>query len=198
MEFLDADPRILRALAHPVRATLMYELHARGATTATTLSEALDVPVNSVSFHLRQLARYGLIEEAPELATDGRQRWWRPASTRGLAFSSDEVAAQPGGEAALELFQRHSIGWWQAMVAQFFADEHDDVDAVRALNDVPVFLTDDEARQLATEIYEVLTRWMDHGQRASADDGDDQDAARRRTYLCLSMVMPQPPVDSSD
>lgn len=76
------DPRQLRALAHPVRLSLMEAIGLRGPSTATELSEHLgtESPANC-SWHLRQLAQYGFIEEAE--SGPGRQRRWRiiPEST---------------------------------------------------------------------------------------------------------------------
>src|SRR5687768_6358912 len=68
----------------------MTELYARQVGTATGLAAAVGEPVNKVSFHLRLLAKYGFIEEAPELARDGRDRWWRLAYADGLDW--DDLA----------------------------------------------------------------------------------------------------------
>lgn len=69
------DPRILRAIAHPVRLRLLEELAATGPATATELAERVGESPANCSWHLRQLARYGFIEEAGGGA--GRQRPWR-------------------------------------------------------------------------------------------------------------------------
>lgn len=69
------DVEALKALAHPLRQRIQ-ELLRRGPATATTLARALGESTGATSYHLRQLARYGFIEDAPELA-GGRQRWWR-------------------------------------------------------------------------------------------------------------------------
>lgn len=200
-QYVAADARILRAVAHPTRSALLYELYAREAATATVLSEAVGAPVNAVSFHLRQLEKYGLIEQAPEQGTDARERWWRRSSERGLAFDSEEIGSQPGGEAALEVFKEHSLAWWQAMLSRFFDDADDKPGTVRAINDVPMLLTDDEAQQLATEVQALLLRWSEHG-RAQADKGAPDGKgvpAGRRTYIGLSLILPRhrdcPPVE---
>jgi hypothetical protein len=80
----------LRAIAHPLRSRLLVELLARKQGTATDLAQAVVEPVNMVSFHLRLLAKYGFIQEAPELARDGRDRWWRPMHEDGIDW--DELA----------------------------------------------------------------------------------------------------------
>src|SRR5690606_16647659 len=70
-----ADPRAMRALAHPVRLRIRDLLDERGPLTATQLSEQIDESPASCSFHLRTLAKYGFIEEAG--GGKGRNRPWR-------------------------------------------------------------------------------------------------------------------------
>lgn len=71
-----SDPRALRAVAHPVRLALLEQLFLHGPSTATELAEQLnDQSPANCSWHLRQLARYGFIEEAG--SGPGRQRRWR-------------------------------------------------------------------------------------------------------------------------
>lgn len=69
------DPRALRAIAHPVRVRLAEELLVHGAATATQLGERIGESAANCSWHLRQLARYGWVEEAG--GGTGRQRPWR-------------------------------------------------------------------------------------------------------------------------
>src|SRR5256886_16151225 len=58
------DPRALRAIAHPVRMRLVGLLRREGPLTATRAAELLGESSGTCSFHLRQLAPYGLVEEA--------------------------------------------------------------------------------------------------------------------------------------
>lgn len=183
-KYTDADPRALRAIAHPVRSMLLYELFARGAATATILGTAIGEPVNSVSFHLRQLAKYGLIEEAADLATDGRQRWWRPTATEGLHISTEKLRNTPGGTAAFTVFRRHTVAYWTALIQRFFSPRHQ-TSEVWTSNDVPMMLTDEEARQYADDVYTVMTRWHQHGLNTDPPPG-----LTRRTYLGMALVLP--------
>lgn len=84
------DVRTLRALAHPVRLALIEHLMIEGPLTATAASELVGESPSACSFHLRQLAKYGLVEETGE--GTGRRRPWR-ITRIGLDFDPD--AADP-------------------------------------------------------------------------------------------------------
>ncbi len=71
----ELDPSALKAVAHPLRRRILGILSS-GPATATTLAKALDENTGATSYHLRELARFGFVEEAPELA-HGKERWWR-------------------------------------------------------------------------------------------------------------------------
>src|SRR3954465_1992598 len=70
-----ADARALRALSHPRRLELLALLRFEGESTATLLARRLGESSGATSYHLRQLAQHGFIEEAP--ARGGRERYWR-------------------------------------------------------------------------------------------------------------------------
>ena len=72
-----ATTAMLKAYAHPLRRRIARAVAARDHARAADLAADLDVPANSVSFHLRVLADAGLIEEAPEFARDKRDRVWK-------------------------------------------------------------------------------------------------------------------------
>ncbi|MBC6461034.1 winged helix-turn-helix domain-containing protein [Actinomadura sp. HBU206391] len=70
------DPGRLKALSHPLRRRILHRLRAHGPATSTTLGEVLGANTGTTSYHLRQLEKYGFIEEIPERSA-GRERWWR-------------------------------------------------------------------------------------------------------------------------
>src|SRR6202034_4268220 len=72
------DPRALRAYAHPVRMKLVGLLRTEGPLTATRAAELLGESSGTCSFHLRQLAKYGLVEE--DGGGTGREKPWRATS----------------------------------------------------------------------------------------------------------------------
>jgi DNA-binding transcriptional ArsR family regulator len=73
------DPRALRAVAHPIRLELIGLLRRSGPLTATQAAARIGESPASCSFHLRQLDKYGLVEEAG--GGRGRERPWRATAT---------------------------------------------------------------------------------------------------------------------
>jgi hypothetical protein len=79
------------ALAHPLRAALLGLLREHGTLTSTEAARLLGQSSGLCSFHLRQLARYGYIEEA--VKAQGRVRPWRLA----VADPAPEPGSRPDG-----------------------------------------------------------------------------------------------------
>ncbi|MFD7432805.1 ArsR/SmtB family transcription factor [Streptomyces sp. NPDC059818] len=80
------NARTLRGLAHPLRLRLMNTLREFGPATASGLADRLGESSGATSYHLRQLASYGFVEDDPERGK-GRERWWK-AVHLGTAFDS--------------------------------------------------------------------------------------------------------------
>ncbi|MDQ3454954.1 MAG: helix-turn-helix domain-containing protein [Actinomycetota bacterium] len=81
------DIASLRALAHPVRVSLIEALAVHGSLTATQASDLVGESPSNCSFHLRQLARFGLIEQAEPV---GRERPWQIAAG-GISVDTDAM-----------------------------------------------------------------------------------------------------------
>lgn len=100
------DARALRALAHPVRIALIEHLTMHGPLTATEAADVVGESPSACSFHLRQLAKYGFVEESGD--GSGRRRPWR-ITRLGLRFdadSSDPEVGQAGAELGGSLRER--------------------------------------------------------------------------------------------
>lgn len=74
-----SDPNVVRALLHPLRADLIYELaFAGGKARVSDLAASVQKPANSVSYHLAQLAKVGVVEKfVPTNTSDSRESWYR-------------------------------------------------------------------------------------------------------------------------
>lgn len=178
------DPRLLRAIAHPLRNRILNELSAVGPMRASDVARELDVPANSASFHLRQLAKYGLVTEDAEAARDRRDRVWRLVDESGLALSLHEMEQEPGGKAAATVFRRTASTWAHVLIDQAYNAKRDP-DVFRAVTEVPLRLTKEEARELEGEIEDLLNAW---GQRTRGKD------PKRRTYVVFQVLGPYPEV----
>ena len=176
------DPKMLRAIAHPVRNRILTELTATGPMRAADLARELDLPANQMSFHLRQLAKYGLVEEDPDAARDRRDRVWRPTSPDGVSVNLSELEKEPGGKADSAVFRQHAASWGHLVIDAAYGDDREP-DVLRTVNETAVRLTREEAVELAGELDAVVTRWSERTR--GRDDG-------RRTYLLFSVLQPYP------
>ncbi|MDF5752722.1 helix-turn-helix domain-containing protein [Spongiactinospora sp. TRM90649] len=127
-----SDPKAMRALAHPARLAILTRLQIEGSATATEVAEVVGVTPSAASYHLRMLAKYGFVEDAPPRG-DGRERLWQ-ARDRGMAVNpepGDEpevraakdllirtIRADADGEATRALSQRdrEAVEWREAAV----------------------------------------------------------------------------------
>ena len=178
-----SDPRVLRALAHPVRGRILDEIEATGPVRAADIARELGIPANQASFHLRQLANYALVEEAPEEARDKRDRVWRSALPSGYTVSLSQLEQAPGGRAAVEVFRQNKQAWGHHVINRAFATDLPKGSGVFSFADHALRLTDDEAKELFREVDQLVEGW------AARTRGRDPE---RRTYLLLSLVQPYP------
>jgi len=148
------DARTMRALAHPVRIALLEELVFGGALTATQLGERIGESPTTCSFHLRQLAKYGFVEEAG--GGKGRARPWRLTSI-GISYSDtyDDPATEIAAGALSRVVRERQLGryWTWAETRGTYPREWRE-----AANDTEYlfYLTADELMQLNREMLDML------------------------------------------
>jgi DNA-binding transcriptional ArsR family regulator len=95
------DPKVLEALAHPVRLDLLTYLMSEGPATASVCARAVGDTPSNCSYHLRSLARHGLVE--PVSSGDGRERPWRATVTGLRTIKSGLDPATPAGRGTAQL-----------------------------------------------------------------------------------------------
>jgi DNA-binding transcriptional ArsR family regulator len=150
------DARTLRALAHPVRIALFEQLAFGGAMTATEVGEEIGESATTCSFHLRQLAKYGFVEEAG--GGTGRSRPWR-LTTVGMSFSpSGDMEAEIASDAVVRMFRERQFERYQAWRSTKAAYP---LEWRQAATDSQYlfYLTAPELQQLSSEMHELLQRW---------------------------------------
>jgi DNA-binding transcriptional ArsR family regulator len=180
-----SDPRMLRAVAHPIRGRILDELGATGPMRAADIGEALGIPANQASFHLRQLAKYGAIVPAPEAARDKRDRAYKLADERGFRLDVDTMEKQPGGAAAVRVFRDTKAAWVHRLVDEAFAFTKEK-DTTTSIIETAMRMTKAEANEFIKEVDEVADRWRLKTRGR---------ATERRTYAFYCAIQPYPEDD---
>ncbi|MEU9045415.1 MULTISPECIES: helix-turn-helix domain-containing protein [unclassified Kitasatospora] len=173
------DPHIaitakgMRAMAHPVRMQLVGLLRKHGPSTATRLAAQLGLNSGATSYHLRQLAAAGFVEEDQERG-NARERWWRSAH-RLTVWTGDDMADEEPDTA---------VGFLRSVLAAHTLTGQRTLDAfetmprewrrVTDLSDLILRLTPAEAEQLTGELSEVIGRYRPIDADGPAPEGAEQ------------------------
>jgi DNA-binding MarR family transcriptional regulator len=152
------DPRTLRAVAHPLRLTLLDLIERRGTLTSAEAAQATGENTGSCSFHLRQLAKYGYVEAAP--GRDGRERRWRRAAIgERLAAPLDAETTRTGLEVTRILAER------LAADATLWLERHDREPAEwqegAVFDHELLYLTSEEMRALGKRLVELFAPYRE-------------------------------------
>jgi DNA-binding transcriptional ArsR family regulator len=169
------DSRVLAAMAHPLRRRLLDLLKVDGPATASMLAERTGEAVGNISHHLRVLATAVLIEEAPELARDRRERWWRevPETLRWSSrdFAGDEASAAVE-RAAYSLSLDSQFGFLRGW-ATAPETERDRWREGPFSSNSWLRVDDAELAEFAAELLALVRRWAD---REIPEDGRERDS----------------------
>jgi DNA-binding transcriptional ArsR family regulator len=153
------DPRALRAVAHRVRIRLLEELGVIGPATATELSERVGESPANCSWHLRQLARYGFVEEAG--GGKGRQRPWKIVMQ---GHEWDEADPDPEVRLAGRALSRVFLARQDEVLHEWLDAAHTEAPQWRDaafVNQGGAWLTAEELAQIDEEIRPLLLRHFD-------------------------------------
>ena len=160
-----SDPVALRAYAHPIRMKLVGLLRREGPHTATQAAEKVGESVPSCSFHLRQLAKYGLVERVP--GADARERPWR-ATAHFTSWDSD--SDDPEHAAAVDHLDAVVFARYAELVQAFLRrrqDEPREWQRVTGPSDYLVYVTPSELRELERRIDDLLEGYRSRSTDAS-------------------------------
>jgi DNA-binding transcriptional ArsR family regulator len=95
------DPIAIRALAHPLRHDLMSIIARLGRATTAEAARALGISHGLASHHLRQLAKYGFLEQVK--GKDHRERPWRLLAT---SYNWSKARATAEGSTAVDVLEQ--------------------------------------------------------------------------------------------
>ncbi|MFF0111940.1 ArsR/SmtB family transcription factor [Streptomyces prasinus] len=171
------DARSLRGLAHPLRMQLLDTLRFGGPATASQLAATLGESSGATSYHLRQLAAHGFIEDAPERGK-GRERWWK-ASHRGLRFDDALLTdTNPDVRGAADLYL-HEVATTQTRDLSTWLGNRrtwpEEWNRTWDMSSATLRLTPELTRELVEKMHALVETYRDR-----AVDEDDADTAQVR------------------
>ncbi|KOU05150.1 MULTISPECIES: winged helix-turn-helix domain-containing protein [Streptomyces] len=178
----NVDARTLRAVAHPLRLRLLNALREFGPATASGLGERLGESSGATSYHLRQMAEAGLVEDAPELGK-GRERWWRSVHD-GSIFESSAFRqhADPAVRGAIDFVLHETATSHAEELNAWLGTVGDWSDAWQRswdMSDFKIRLTPELAMELSRKMHELVESYRD------TVPEDTEDSAVVRTHLHL-------------
>jgi DNA-binding transcriptional ArsR family regulator len=162
------DAAALKALAHPLRLSLLEALALRGPMTASQLARLLGESPSNCSWHLRKLAEHGFVREAR--GGTGRNRPWRAVS-EGLAWGDgDDEAVNAAGDALTDAMLEREVQRFRAARAARNQEPEEWRDAT-GLNQSALWMTAEEASDLLARMRELFLTYADrvHDPRSRPD-----------------------------
>lgn len=171
---MNTDDRVLAAMSHPLRRRLLDILKVYGPATASVLAERSGQGVGNISHHMRILAEARLVEEAPELARDRRERWWRRAAD-SITWHSGDTPLDPSTEAIESAAVSANLDRQVQLVRAWFgASDEERAAWPEGPFSVDAWLrvTPAELTAYGEELMAVVHRWA---KRDIPEDGQDRD-----------------------
>jgi DNA-binding transcriptional ArsR family regulator len=190
------DPKVAKALAHPLRTRLLSALEDRTASPSELAAE-LDVPLGVLSYHIRRLTALGFLKLVRRVPRRGAVEHYYTATVRP-PVSDEAWGATPGivkqasvtgalNQLGIQVSAAAAAGGFNASEAR--------------LSQAAVTLDEQGWRELASEVAALAARVeeIDTGSRqrlggAPADSADPPHEAR--LVLMLYEGPPEPPPSS--
>ncbi|MFF5705417.1 helix-turn-helix domain-containing protein [Streptomyces sp. NPDC012794] len=166
------DSRSLRGLAHPLRMRLLRALRMSGPATASQLAERLGESSGATSYHLRQLAAHGFIEDAPERGK-GRERWWKAAHDGTRLDDSLVLDDNPETRGAAEVFLAEIMKIHTQELTSWLGESVDWSPAWRGSSDLSDFtlrLTAGQTHELVHKLHELINSYRDLPPAGNAEE----------------------------
>jgi DNA-binding transcriptional ArsR family regulator len=177
----------MRALAHPLRWALINLLDAEGQATAARCGHILDQPQANCSYHLRVLAKYGLVEEAP--SSSRRDRPWRLRTVEQTWSSvqpdpDTRLAARELSRVFVEHEARKLLDWVQTRESHPEAWQR-----AASILGAHLWLTAEELDRIASDIEAVMKPYRHRSEDPTSRPAD----ARPVRVFAASYPLPSSP-----
>ncbi|MFD0556685.1 helix-turn-helix protein [Stackebrandtia endophytica] len=177
-----SDPEVIRALAHPARTAVLDYLDGADEATATECAKVVGLSPSAMSYHLRTLAKVGLVEEA-EGRGDGRERLWR------RKIKDLSVGVEYDAPASVKLTGRAMVEAFQAAAdiklrryLDVAADEPREWYEALLFGQTSVYLTPEELREFQRKVAEALEPFSGRKERGEIPEGARKVAIQTRMF----------------
>ncbi len=188
------DPEVLKGLTHPLRRQIFRLLAQFGPATVSTLAEWTESDPGRLSYHVRELAKRGFVEPAPELARDRRESWWR-LSPGGVSWSATDMA-DPAGRAVADTAHDMTVSDEFERLRAFDAAREswgeEWIGAAETSNSY-LRLTPAELRELSGQINALIRDYREQDPGRAVDDGQSRDGDGRESVFVFVHAFPERP-----
>ena len=172
------DPGALRALAHPARLAVIDELYQGSERTSSELAESTGLTPSAMSYHLRALERWGIVERGTE-RDDGRERPWRAAG-RTLSLDPGTITAAATDVVTATTLQHLRDEFRRWAIAE--QGERKVWRDVTGISRAYFWLTEEEVEELSADLRAVM-------KKHTADrDAAHHPEATRRVFFLFALV----------
>jgi DNA-binding transcriptional ArsR family regulator len=180
----EIDPRVIKALGHPLRQRILQTVNGRVASP-NEIASSLDEPLGNVSYHVKILLDCEAIELVRTSPVRGALEHFYSATMKPR-LNSDHWRLMPASTRR-QLQDQNLQQIWERVIASAEADGLNDPDTSIAWVDLDL---DDEAVE---ELNEALSELMDQALTLQEDtalrfaglDDDERRARTRRMTLAL-------------
>lgn len=150
------DPAAIKALAHPARLVILDELMPDNELTATEIADVAGITPSAMSYHLRQLARWQIVQ--PAESSDGRERRWR-LNPGGFAIDPEHPRASVAAE--LTLIARSLDRQREEVLRWFASSEAEDPtwNSLAAITTSYLWLTVEEVQVLTEAVLAMVAEY---------------------------------------
>ena len=155
------DPKAIRALAHAARLEVISELYSTQVSrTATELAAQTGLTPSAMSYHLRALLKWGIVEPAAT-AGDARERRWRAAGTDFTINSGGGVASPEFAVLDLELdaFRRRVNAYAKVREERRQNSETAESPGLVVLSTDLLYLTPAQRSELTAKVFGLLKEY---------------------------------------
>ncbi|MDQ0078308.1 ArsR/SmtB family transcription factor [Arthrobacter oryzae] len=155
------DPKAIRALAHAARLEVISELYSTQVSrTATELAAQTGLTPSAMSYHLRALQKWGIVEPAAT-AGDARERRWRAAGSEFTINSGGGVASPEFAVLDLELdaFRRRVDAYAKVRDQRRQDSESTESPGLVVLSSNLLYLTPAQRSELTAKVFGLLKEY---------------------------------------